>query len=139
MRWNYGHTTIPRHLRDVYVNEYGIADLLSQTDEDCVIAMTAITDARFQGELLDKSRRQSKKLRVDFTGEPEWSRNTPQRLRDDARAVPHRRHPARLPAGQRFHRGGAATGEGIGVVEGEYCDYDFEDWNRVACIGCKQR
>ena len=25
--WNYGHTTIPRHLRDVVVTEYGIADL----------------------------------------------------------------------------------------------------------------
>ncbi|PAL06796.1 hypothetical protein B8W90_11655, partial [Staphylococcus hominis] len=27
VRWNYGHTTIPRHLRDIYINEYGIADL----------------------------------------------------------------------------------------------------------------
>ena len=26
VRWNYGHTTIPRHLRDLFVNEYGIAD-----------------------------------------------------------------------------------------------------------------
>jgi hypothetical protein len=25
--WNYGHCSIPRHLRDVFVNEYGIADL----------------------------------------------------------------------------------------------------------------
>ena len=25
--WNYGHTTIPRHLRDIVVTEYGIADL----------------------------------------------------------------------------------------------------------------
>ena len=81
LRWNYGHTTIPRHLRDIYVNEYGIADLLNQTDEDCVIAMTAITDARFQGELIDIAK-QSKKLRMDFSGEPEWSRNTPLRLRE---------------------------------------------------------
>ncbi len=27
IRWNYGHTTIPRHLRDIIVTEYGIADL----------------------------------------------------------------------------------------------------------------
>ncbi len=81
VRWNYGHTTIPRHLRDIYVNEYGIADLLNQTDEDCVIAMTAITDARFQDGLIEIAK-QSKKLRMDFTGEPEWSRNTPQRLRE---------------------------------------------------------
>src|SRR5438067_12863894 len=27
VRWNYGHVTIPRHLRDIVVTEYGIADL----------------------------------------------------------------------------------------------------------------
>lgn len=81
VRWNYGHTTIPRHLRDLYVNEYGIADLLGQTDEDCVLAMAAITDARFQEPLLEKAK-ESKKLRLDFVAEAEWSRNTPQRLRD---------------------------------------------------------
>ncbi|MEO8366432.1 MAG: acetyl-CoA hydrolase/transferase C-terminal domain-containing protein [Pseudoxanthomonas sp.] len=80
VRWNYGHTTIPRHLRDIYVNEYGIADLLGQTDEECVIAMAGIADARFQAGLLEKAK-QSKKLRVDFNGETEWSRNTSQRLR----------------------------------------------------------
>ena len=81
VRWNYGHTTIPRHLRDIYVDEYGIADLLNQTDEECVIAMAGITDARFQAGLLEKAKR-SKKLRTDFNGEPEWARNTPQRLRE---------------------------------------------------------
>lgn len=81
VRWNYGHTTIPRHLRDIYVDEYGIADLLNQTDEECVIAMLGITDARFQTGLLEKAK-QSKKLRTDFSGEPEWARNTPQRLRE---------------------------------------------------------
>ena len=25
--WSYGHTTIPRHLRDIVVTEYGVADL----------------------------------------------------------------------------------------------------------------
>ena len=81
VRWNYGHTTIPRHLRDIYVDEYGIADLLNQTDEECVIAMAGITDARFQAGLLETAK-QSRKLRTDFDGEPGWSRNTPERLRD---------------------------------------------------------
>ena len=81
VRWNYGHTTIPRHLRDIYVNEYGNADLLNQTDEECVIAMAGITDARFQAGLLEKAK-QSRKLRADFDGEPEWARNTPQWLRE---------------------------------------------------------
>ena len=81
VRWNYGHTTIPRHLRDLYVNEYGIADLLGQTDEDCVLAMAAITDARFQATLLDQAKA-SLKLHRDHQAPAEWGRNTPQHVRE---------------------------------------------------------
>jgi Acetyl-CoA hydrolase/transferase C-terminal domain len=52
IRWNYGHTTIPRHLRDIVVTEYGIADLRGKTDRDVIAAMLAVTDSRFQDELL---------------------------------------------------------------------------------------
>jgi acyl-CoA hydrolase len=52
IRWNYGHTTIPRHLRDVVATEYGLADLRGKTDRDTIAAMLAITDSRFQPELL---------------------------------------------------------------------------------------
>ncbi len=79
VRWNYGHTTIPRHLRDLYINEYGIADLYARNDEDCVIAMASITDARFQSDLLDAAKR-SRKLRADFQAPAHWSRNTPAQL-----------------------------------------------------------
>jgi acyl-CoA hydrolase len=60
LRWNYGHCTIPRHLRDVYVTEYGIADLRGKTDEDCVLAMAGIADARFQPTLLEAARKARK-------------------------------------------------------------------------------
>jgi hypothetical protein len=56
VRWSYGHTTIPRHLRDIVVSEYGIADLRGKSDEDVVAAMLAIADSRFQGELLQKAK-----------------------------------------------------------------------------------
>ncbi|MFI8570388.1 acetyl-CoA hydrolase/transferase C-terminal domain-containing protein [Stenotrophomonas bentonitica] len=75
VRWNYGHTTIPRHLRDLYINEYGIADLRNMTDEDCVIAMATITDAQFQAALLDKAKA-SKKLAAGFTAPDDGRRNT---------------------------------------------------------------
>jgi acyl-CoA hydrolase len=55
--WNYGHCSIPRHLRDVYVNEYGIADLRGIDDAGCVRAMLAITDARFAPRLFECARR----------------------------------------------------------------------------------
>ncbi|RNF85917.1 acetyl-CoA hydrolase/transferase C-terminal domain-containing protein [Montanilutibacter psychrotolerans] len=79
--WNYGHTTIPRHLRDIYITEYGIADLRGRADEDCVVAMAAIADARFQAPLLDRARANGK-LRRDHAPPTTWSRNTPQQLRE---------------------------------------------------------
>jgi acyl-CoA hydrolase len=49
--WNYAHTTIPRHLRDIVITEYGIADLRGHTDEEVIKRLLAITDSRFQAEL----------------------------------------------------------------------------------------
>ena len=50
--WNYGHVTIPRHLRDIVVTEYGVADLRGKTDRDVVAAMLGVADSRFQSQLL---------------------------------------------------------------------------------------
>lgn len=54
--WNYAHNTIPRHLRDIVVTEYGIADLRGQTDSDIIKRLLAIADSRFQPELLAQAR-----------------------------------------------------------------------------------
>jgi acyl-CoA hydrolase len=56
IHWRYGHTTIPRHLRDMIVTEYGIADIRGKSDRDVIAAMLAITDSRFQGELLRQAK-----------------------------------------------------------------------------------
>ncbi len=74
LRWNYGHATIPRHLRDIFIDEYGIADLRGLTDEDCVIAMAGIADAAFQPSLLEQARAE-KKLARDFAAPGRWRRN----------------------------------------------------------------
>jgi acyl-CoA hydrolase len=50
--WNYPHTTIPRHLRDIVVTEYGLADLRGKSDRDVIAAMLAVTDSHYQDELL---------------------------------------------------------------------------------------
>ena len=57
---SYGHTTIPRHLRDIAVTEYGIADLRGRTDAECVAAMLNIADSRFQDALLAEAKRANK-------------------------------------------------------------------------------
>ena len=64
--WNYGHTTIPRHLRDIAITEYGIADLRGRSDEDCARAMLAITDAAHQPTLA-RDAIAAGKLAPDFT------------------------------------------------------------------------
>jgi acyl-CoA hydrolase len=56
IRWRYGHVTIPRHLRDMIVTEYGIADIRGKSDRDVISAMLAITDSRFQGELIRQAK-----------------------------------------------------------------------------------
>ena len=58
--WNYGHVTIPRHLRDIFVTEYGIADLRSKTDHEIVAALVSIMDARFQDGFVADARRAGK-------------------------------------------------------------------------------
>jgi acyl-CoA hydrolase len=54
--WRYGHTTIPRHLRDIIVTEYGIANIRGKTDREVIAAMLAIADSRFQDELLRRAK-----------------------------------------------------------------------------------
>ena len=77
--WNYGHTTIPRHLRDIIVTEYGIADLRGKTDAECIGAMLNICDSRFQQELMDQAKAHGK-LPEDYEIPRAYTHNTPDRL-----------------------------------------------------------
>jgi hypothetical protein len=60
IRWSYGHVTIPRHLRDIVITEYGIADLRGRTDEEVIIALVEIADSRFQDGLVMEAKRAGK-------------------------------------------------------------------------------
>ncbi len=77
--WSYGNATVPRHLRDVVVTEYGIADLRGRTDGECVAALLNVADARFQPQLLAQARA-ANKLPADFVIPEVFRDNTPQRL-----------------------------------------------------------
>lgn len=79
LRFAYGHATVPRHLRDVVVTEYGCADLRGRTDSEVIAALLAIADSRFQPQLLAEAKRHGK-IATDYQI-PAWARNnTPQRL-----------------------------------------------------------
>lgn len=77
--WNYGQTTIPRHLRDIVVTEYGIADLRGMTDSECVKRMLAIADSRFQDGLLAQAKRNGK-LAKDYEIPAAQRNNTPEAI-----------------------------------------------------------
>lgn len=77
--WEYGHVTIPRHLRDVVVTEYGIADLRGKTDAQVIEALLGVCDSRFQAELMEQAI-EAGKLPKDFRLDPRFTNNTPERL-----------------------------------------------------------
>jgi len=76
---NYANCTIPRHLRDVVVTEYGCADLRGRSDAECAAMLINIADSRFQAELLEQAKSVSK-LPADFQVPSEYQQNTPQRV-----------------------------------------------------------
>ncbi len=77
--WAYGHTTIPRHLRDIIVTEYGVADLRGRSDRDVVAAMLNITDSRFQQELLATAKRVGK-IEDGYEIPPTFRNNVPEKI-----------------------------------------------------------
>lgn len=80
IRWNYGHITIPRHLRDIVVTEYGIADLRGKSDADTIAALLAIADSRFQEELAEKAK-SAGKLPKSWRLPKAARKNSPETLR----------------------------------------------------------
>ena len=79
--WAYGHNTIPRHLRDIVVTEYGVADLRGKSDRDCVVAMLDVADAAFQGELLEQAK-SAGKIEKDYMLPATARDNTPARVKE---------------------------------------------------------
>ncbi|MBN7798818.1 acetyl-CoA hydrolase/transferase C-terminal domain-containing protein [Parahaliea mediterranea] len=75
----YAHTTIPRHLRDIVVTEYGIADLRGQSDVEVIKRLLNVADSRFQ-EALRRQAVASGKLEAGYVVPEAFRDNTPRRL-----------------------------------------------------------
>jgi acyl-CoA hydrolase len=87
IRFNYGHETIPRHLRDVVLTEYGVADIRGKSDAEVAAAMLAVADSRFQPALLAEVKRAGK-LPAGYRIPDAHRRNHPEAL--EAAFAPHR-------------------------------------------------
>jgi acyl-CoA hydrolase len=79
--WNYAYETIPRHLRDVVITEYGVADLRAQPDGEVVKRLIAIADSRFQEDLVAQAKAAGK-LNADYEVPEQHRQNLPEVLRE---------------------------------------------------------
>jgi len=80
--WNYAHQTIPRHLRDIVITEYGVADLRGKSDVDVIMAMLSVADARFHAGLITAAQ-DAGKLPAGFKAPDSWKSNTPDRIESE--------------------------------------------------------
>jgi acyl-CoA hydrolase len=87
IRARYASITIPRHLRDIVVTEYGIADLRGRTNEEVATALVNIADSRFQNELLEEAKRAGQ-VASSYRIPDQFQNNTPEAL--DAAMAPYR-------------------------------------------------
>ena len=83
--WSYGSITIPRHLRDIVITEYGVADLRGQSDGEVVRRLIAVADSRFQPQLV-KDAQAHGKLPADYVLPARYRENLPAAL--DAKLHP---------------------------------------------------
>ncbi|GAB6154561.1 hypothetical protein JCM17380_33110 [Desulfosporosinus burensis] len=79
--FNYGHCSIPKHLRDIVVTEYGIADIKGKPEKQVVMEMINIADSRFQKQLLDQAKK-AHKLPLDYEIPEEYRNNLPPKISD---------------------------------------------------------
>jgi hypothetical protein len=77
--WGQGNETLPRHLRDIVVTEYGIAELRGRTDAEVIAALLEVADSRFQPQLLARARAAGK-IAAGYRIPDACRNNLPQRL-----------------------------------------------------------
>src|SRR5262249_32249998 len=99
--WSHGFATIPRHLRDVVVTEYGIADVRGRTDEATLRAIIQIADSEFRPELVAQGVR-NRTLDPGPRVPPGARENTPARVQRLIARGGHLGAFARFPFGSDF-------------------------------------
>ena len=99
--WQYGYCTIPRHLRDVVITEYGMADLRGQSDETCIKRMICIADSRFQESLRTEAVKHHK-LTATWQVPEAYQQNLPARIKTRLLSAKNQGYFPEHPFGQDF-------------------------------------
>lgn len=79
--WQLPVVTVPRHMRDVVVTEFGIAFLRGQTDEEVIKRLICIADSRFQNDLVAQAK-DAGKLSKDWQVPADRRNNLPGTIHD---------------------------------------------------------
>jgi len=82
--WEFPHHTIPRHLRDIVITEYGVADLRSAQDHEVIQSLICIADSRWQ-ENLRQSAVSAGKLDSHWTVPQQFRNNTAEAVAESLR------------------------------------------------------
>ncbi|GAB3115067.1 acetyl-CoA hydrolase/transferase C-terminal domain-containing protein [Pseudomaricurvus hydrocarbonicus] len=101
--WDYPHVTIPRHLRDIVITEYGMADLRGVSDREVISRMLCIADSRFQPELL-KMAKAAGKIEIDYEVPEAFCNNFPEAVHHSLRKESLSSHLPHYPMGSDFTR-----------------------------------
>jgi acyl-CoA hydrolase len=112
--WNYGHITIPRHLRDIVVTEYGVADLRDRSDAEVIKEMITVADSRFQADLVEQAKAAGK-LPEDWTVPPGARNNYPETI--EAALEPYDEHLPRFPFGTDLTEEEQALARGLQTLQ----------------------
>lgn len=79
--FSYGTCTVPKHLRDIIVTEYGIADVRGKPEKDVIAGILNVADSRFQQQLLAQAKK-SGKIPMDYEIPAQYTNNYPEKLKE---------------------------------------------------------
>lgn len=99
--YKYGHTSVPKHLRDIVVTEYGIADLRGKPDSKIIEELLKVTDSRFQEDIIREAKLHGK-LPKNFTLADEYKNNTPKKIEAMLKPYQANGHFSAFPFGTDF-------------------------------------
>ena len=114
IRWNYGHTTVPRHHRDVYVTEYGIAATRGRSDRDTIDRLLHVAGAEFHDDLIEAPRRAGK-IERDYKMASDADNNRPEVIASVFNQ--HRAHFPPYPLGTELTSDEQALAEALGWLQ----------------------
>ena len=114
IRWSYGHNTVPRHHRDVFVTEYGIAATRGCSDRDTIDRMLHVAGAQFHDSLIEAPLR-SGKIERDYQMADDAAMNRPEVIASVFDQ--HRAHFPPYPLGTELSSDEQALAEALGWLQ----------------------